>query len=296
MSASLKSMDDCYILNLVSDIDPLATEEEQRLAHIIQETGDREAINKLVEHNIKFVARIAGKYITDKADVSDLIQEGIMGMIRAAEKFKPGYGRFISYAVHDIKARCQRYAMTKCGAVDFPTNTKQGMMLQQKYEAITGKTADGISPTEIRRVTGLNPRHCSENTLSAARMCRMRHNSLNRSLGDGDDSDTALDMVPSGAPESDLSAIHGSLVSDIDLALESLPERTGEILRMRYLDEVKASVNYSHKTTGRFYEQTCSLDTIGERYGFSRERARQIVNEGLDALSESHPHLYEWLR
>ena len=100
---------------------PLTYEQEQELGHRIQ-AGDMDAAEQLVLHNMKFCLSYARKFTGRGVPMDDLVASAYTGMIKASRRFKPGHGKFISYAVHEMRAHMQRAIARQCGAVSFPSN------------------------------------------------------------------------------------------------------------------------------------------------------------------------------
>ena len=255
-------------LNDISKQPLLTTEEEVKLAQRIH-NDDREALERLVCANLRFVVSVAKQYQNQGLTLPDLINEGNIGLIKAAEKFDETRGfKFISYAVWWIRQSILQALAEQSRMVRLPLNqvsavsriNKLIMKFEQEHER--KPSADELSelidetPEKIRDSLRANGRPMS----------------MDAPLGDGDDS-TLLEVISDdNMPSTDGRMIDTSLTTEIDRMLDTLDEREKTIVEMCF------GINNREMT----------LDEISEKFGLSRERVRQIREKALLKLRHSN--------
>jgi RNA polymerase primary sigma factor len=230
--------------------------EEIALGRRIQ-TGDEEALRELVERNLRFVVQVASKYKGYGLPLSDLINEGNLGLLHAASKFDPERGtRFITYAVWWIRQAIMHALAEGGSAVRLPVKQAEALSrLRQKFEEISRAT--GIEPTveELARSLDMKP----EDVADLLRVYRP-HLSLDAPIRNDSDV-TQLDFMQSNnLPSSEDVYLHASMVHEVHDLLRHLEPREADILRARFGFDGKPK----------------SLAAIGRELGLSRERVRQI--------------------
>ena len=255
-------------LNDISKQPLLTTEEEVKLAQRIH-NDDREALERLVCANLRFVVSVAKQYQNQGLTLPDLINEGNIGLIKAAEKFDETRGfKFISYAVWWIRQSILQALAEQSRMVRLPLNqvsavsriNKLIMKFEQEHER--KPSADELSelidetPEKIRDSLRANGRPMS----------------INAPLGEGDDS-TLLEVISDeNTPQADRGMIDKSLATEIERMLDTLDEREKTIVEMCF------GINNREMT----------LDEISEKFGLSRERVRQIREKALLKLRHSN--------
>jgi RNA polymerase primary sigma factor len=245
---------------------PLITrEEEARLAVLIREK-DQEALDKLVRSNLRFVVSVAKKYQNQGVSLSDLINEGNLGLIRAAHKFDETKGiKFISYAVWWIRQAILQALAEQSRIVRVPLNRagtlhrigKRANMLLQELgrEATHAEIAEGMDITEeeVAKTMSISQTHLS----------------LDAPLSPGEDN-RLLDYLPDTVnPTPDELTFEKALTEAIEESLSGLKEREAKILRLYF---------------GLDSEEPMTLEQIGALLGITRERVRQIKEKALSRL------------
>ncbi|MBT8405537.1 MAG: sigma-70 family RNA polymerase sigma factor [Gemmatimonadetes bacterium] len=239
--------------------------EEARLARGIR-AGDAECLDKLVRSNLRFVVSVAKKYQKQGVPLSDLINEGNLGLIRAAHKFDETKGiKFISYAVWWIRQAILQALAEQSRIVRVPLN-RAGALHRIGRRSSSLLQELGREPTveEIARDLDI-PEQEVERTMAISQS----HLSLDAPITPGEDS-RLLDYLPdqfSPGPEDE--AYEHALKRTVEDALSSLKEREAKILRLYYgLDD----------------QDPMTLEEIGQILGITRERVRQIKEKALARL------------
>ena len=252
-------------------------EEEMELGRRIK-AGDTEAAHELVERNLRFVLQVAGKYKGSDVPLTDLINEGNLGLIHAARKFDPDRGaRFITYAVWWIRQAIMHALAAGGGAVRLPIKQAELLSkLRHKIEEVRQETGTEPTAEELALALDIKPEDVSD----LLRVYRPQL-SLDAPLNDNMDS-TRLDLLESSRlPSSEDVYLHASLINEVRELLDQLEPREAMILRARF----------------GFDDKPQSLAAIGRELGLSRERVRQIETKArskLRALAKDkaiRPHL-----
>jgi RNA polymerase primary sigma factor len=244
----------------------ITPEEEVELAKRIK-MGDQEALEKLTKANLRFVVSVAKQYQHQGLSLPDLINEGNLGLIKAAKKFDETKGfKFISYAVWWIRqcilqalaeqSRIVRLPLNKIGALN--KINKAFSQLEQRHEREP-------SPDEVASMLEL-PEEKVSNTLELSG----RHVSVDAPFQDGEDN-SLLDVLPSSdTPTTDSKLLEESLMVEIERTLNTLPDKESSVIRAFYGIGTKPM----------------SLEEIGQSIGISRERTRQIKEKAIKHLRQ----------
>lgn len=257
-------------LNEINRIPMLSYDEEYQLALKAKE-GDKKAFDRIINANLRFVVSVAKKYRGQGMALSDLINEGNIGLITALEKFEPEKGyHFISYAVWWIRQSIMKAISEKARAVRLPLNRANELVQIQKAqsEIMHEMENDGTDVDEIALRTGLDKDLVRDLLNITQDMVNLDSNI--KSKDDSDSTLTEFLVDPSRTPEEEV--VDDSLKNDVHSLLLTLPEKERRIVEMRY---------------GIGGSKPMSLKEIGESYGLTKERIRQIEKRALERLREN---------
>jgi RNA polymerase sigma-32 factor len=253
----------------VKRIPMLSREDEDSLARRFRDQGDVEAAHRLVTANLRFVVKIAYQFRAYGLRMLDLIQEGNLGLMRAVQKFNPDRGyRLISYAVWWIKAFLQAYVLKNYSMVKLGTTQAQRKLffrlrgarakLEQETEASGEELSDAERNARLATDLGVEDTDVNEMELRLA----ARDFSLDAEVGE-DGKETHMDLLPSPAENQEdvvgRNEVQTLLKQDVKAALAILSDKERLIVQERLMAD-----------------EPPTLREIGERWGVSRERARQI--------------------
>ena len=245
----------------------LTVEEEVALAERIRQ-GDQDAMERLVRANLRFVVSVAKQYQNQGLSLPDLINEGNLGLIKAAEKFDETRGfKFISYAVWWIRQSILQALAEQARIVRLPLNQVGALnkisRIQSKFEQESERMP---SADELADLIDL-PQDKIKDTIRVSG----RHVSMDAPFMEGEDN-SLLDVLENqDSPKADTALVSESLMSEIENALLILSPREREIIKA-------------------FFGIGCqemTLEEIGERYGLTRERVRQIKEKSIRKLKNN---------
>jgi RNA polymerase primary sigma factor len=242
----------------------ITVEEEVELAQRIKK-GDQAALEKLTRANLRFVVSVAKQYQNQGLSLPDLINEGNLGLIKAAEKFDETRGfKFISYAVWWIRQSILQALAEQSRIVRLPLNQVGSLnKINKAFSKFEQEHERKPSPEELAKTLELSPDKVSD-TLRVSG----RHVSVDAPFIDGEDNSLLDVLVNNDSPNADRTLIQESLAREIHRALATLTEREADIIRL-------------------FFGIGCqemTLEEIGERFGLTRERVRQIKEKAIRRL------------
>jgi RNA polymerase primary sigma factor len=247
----------------------LTREQEIELALRVRD-GDDEALQTLVRANLRFVVSVAKRYVNQGLMLSDLINEGNLGLLKAAHRFdeKRGY-RFISYAVWWIRQSIMQALLDKSRTIRLPQN--QTAVLIKINRARVQLQQDGVldpRPGQLARHLGL-----TRNEIVQALRADHTEVALDDVGEDGSDRPLAEVIEDTNQAAPDSAVMERGLREDVKRALSVLTEREAQVVVMYF---------------GLAWEEAQTLQVIGERLGLTRERIRQIKEKALIKLRQGH--------
>ena len=262
--------DDANILSIylkeINRIALLTPEEEVVLARRAQQ-GDEFARKRMIESNLRFVVNVAKKYQNQGLPLSDLINEGNIGLMTALEKFDPEKGyHFISYAVWWIRQAIMKAINEKSRAVRLPLNRTNELLQIQKAQRSLMKDLNTEDPSmeEIGELAGFDAQHVS-NLLSISRELV----SLDAPVFNDGSASNIGDFLEDETQNPERSLIDQSLKDDVRSLLATLSDKEREIIELRF---------------GLDGKNPMSLKEIGELYNLTKERIRQIEKKAIERL------------
>ena len=247
--------------------DLLSVDEEVELAQRIRK-GDREALEKLTKANLRFVVSVAKQYQNQGLSLPDLINEGNLGLIKAAEKFDETRGfKFISYAVWWIRQSILQAIAEQSRIVRLPLNQVGSVnKINRVLNKFEQENERRPSIDEIAENVDL-----PQEKIEDAMKVNSRHISMDAPLIDGEDNSLLDVLTNDDSPMADRALVQESLRDEISRALKTLNERERNII------EAFFGINQPEMT----------LEEIGEKYGLTRERVRQIKEKAIRRLRHS---------
>ena len=253
-------------LQEIGKVDLLTPEEEVDLAQKIKE-GDQEALERLTKANLRFVVSVAKQYQNQGLSLSDLINEGNLGLIKAAQRFDETRGfKFISYAVWWIRQSILQALAEQSRIVRLPLN-KVGSLnkINRAFSELEQEFEREPSPEELAELLEI-PTEEVETTLGVA----ARHVSMDAPFIDGEDN-SLLDVLENNSTPDTDSALEykESLRREIERSLNTLTDRQADVIKLYF---------------GIGIEHPMSLEDIGDKFGLTRERVRQIKDKAINKL------------
>ncbi|UOB16811.1 sigma-70 family RNA polymerase sigma factor [Abyssalbus ytuae] len=255
-------------LQEIGKVELITADQEVELAQRIK-AGDQIALERLTKANLRFVVSVAKQYQNQGLTLPDLINEGNLGLIKAAQRFDETRGfKFISYAVWWIRqsilqalaeqSRIVRLPLNKIGSINKINKTYA--FLEQAHERIP-------SAEEIAKELDMSVNDVKESMKNSG-----RHVSMDAPLVEGEDSNL-YDVLRSGeSPNPDRELLHESLRTEIERALETLTPREADVIRLYF---------------GLGDQHPMTLEEIGETFDLTRERVRQIKEKAIRRLKHT---------
>ena len=245
----------------------ITVEEEVELAQRIRK-GDQKALEKLTRANLRFVVSVAKQYQNQGLSLPDLINEGNLGLIKAAEKFDETRGfKFISYAVWWIRQSILQALAEQSRIVRLPLNQVGSLnKINKAFSRFEQENERRPSPEELADSLDL-PAEKVADTLRVSG----RHISVDAPFVEGEDNSLLDVLVNDDSPIADRTLINESLSTEVERALSTLTERERDIIKLFF------GINCQEMT----------LEEIGEKFGLTRERVRQIKEKAIRRLRNS---------
>ena len=253
-------------LQEIGRVDLITADEEVQLARKIR-NGDRQALERLTKANLRFVVSVSKQYQNQGLALPDLINEGNVGLIKAAERFDETRGfKFISYAVWWIRQSILQALAEQSRIVRLPLN-KIGSInkINKVYAKLEQQNERVPSYIEIANELDLTEQNVAQSMKNSG-----RHLSMDAPFREGEDANFYTILGSENSPKPDNSLMKKSLEIEISRALKTLPEKEAAIIQMYY--------GLNNKNT------TYSLTEIGETFNITRERVRQVKQRALNKL------------
>jgi RNA polymerase primary sigma factor len=252
-------------LQEIGKVELITPEEEVSLAIRIK-NGDQGALEKLTKANLRFVVSVAKQYQNQGLTLPDLINEGNLGLIKAAQRFDETRGfKFISYAVWWIRQSILQALAEQSRIVRLPLN-KVGLSnrISKAYSLLEQEFEREPSAEELATFLEMDIEEVRA-TLGAG----IRHVSMDQPLMDGEDNTLMDVMINPNAIGTDFEVLNASLKTEIERSLSTLSERQKDVIRYFF---------------GIGIDHALSLEDIGERFNLTRERVRQIKDKAITKL------------
>ena len=255
-------------LQEIGKVDLITADEEVELAQRIK-AGDQIALEKLTKANLRFVVSVAKQYQNQGLTLPDLINEGNLGLIKAAQRFDETRGfKFISYAVWWIRQSILQALAEQSRIVRLPLN-KIGSInkINKTYAFLEQSHERPPSAEEIAKELDMTINDVKESMKNSG-----RHVSMDAPLVEGEDSNL-YDVLRSGeSPNPDKDLLHESLRTEIERALETLTPKEADVIRLYF---------------GLGNQHPMTLEEIGETFDLTRERVRQIKEKAIRRLKHT---------
>ncbi len=253
-------------LQEIGKVELISPEEEVKLAVRIKE-GDQAALEKLTKSNLRFVVSVAKQYQNQGLTLPDLINEGNLGLIKAAQRFDETRGfKFISYAVWWIRQSILQALAEQSRIVRLPLN-KVGLTnrISKAYSQLEQEFEREPTPEELATLLDIDIEEVASTMGLSA-----RHISMDQPLSDGEEG-TLMDVMTNPNADSTDKALEvgASLKTEIDRSLGTLTERQKEVVRYFF---------------GLGVDHPLSLEDIGVKFNLTRERVRQIKDKAISKL------------
>lgn len=255
-------------LQEIGKVGLISADEEVELAQKIK-AGDQKALDKLTKANLRFIVSVAKQYQNQGLTLPDLINEGNLGLIKAAQRFDETRGfKFISYAVWWIRQSILQALAEQSRIVRLPLN-KIGSInkINKKYAELEQLNERAPSAEEIAQELDMTEEDVKESLKNSG-----RHISMDAPLVEGEDSNL-YDVLKSGeSPNPDRELMNESLRIEIERALQTLTPREADVIRLYF---------------GLGGQHAMTLEEIGETFDLTRERVRQIKEKAIRRLKHT---------
>ncbi|HLT72071.1 MAG TPA: RNA polymerase sigma factor RpoD/SigA [Cyclobacteriaceae bacterium] len=258
---------DRYLVE-IGKVDLISAEEEVNLTKRIRE-GDEMALEKLTKANLRFVVSVAKQYPNNGLTLGDLINEGNLGLIKAAKRFDETRGfKFISYAVWWIRQSIMSALAEQSRVVRLPLNRVGSInRMSKKFSELEQKFQREPSVEELAEALESSPAEITDSVRMSG-----RHVSVNAPFASGEEN-SLLDVLENDEERPDSELIDDSLRTEVGRALATLTQRESSILSLYY---------------GLGGEKALTLEEIGEKFSLTRERVRQIKQTATEKLKKGN--------
>jgi len=258
---------DRYLVE-IGKVDLITAEEEVNLTKRIRE-GDEMALEKLTKANLRFVVSVAKQYPNNGLTLGDLINEGNLGLIKAAKRFDETRGfKFISYAVWWIRQSIMSALAEQSRVVRLPLNRVGSInRMSKKFSELEQKFQREPSIEELAEALESSPAEITDSVRMSG-----RHVSVNAPFASGEEN-SLLDVLENDEERPDAELIDDSLRTEVGRALATLTQRESSILSLYY---------------GLGGEKALTLEEIGEKFSLTRERVRQIKQTATEKLKKGN--------
>lgn len=251
----------------IENTQPLEPEEEVRLTKLLRE-GDKEALNKLINANLKFVVSVANKYRVTGIPLEDLINEGNIGLIKAAYRFDETRGfKFISYAVWWIRQSILQFISDKGRVVHLPANVANAVTkMKRRSEELEHSLERMPTMEELAEVMEITKQE-------AEKLVKFNTRSLSTDQPVGSDEKTSLrDLLQSDDSRPEAQIMKDSLTQEIKRVLKTIPDREAMIIECYF---------------GIDMDRPLTLEEIGDSLELTRERVRQLKERAIRRLQHA---------
>ncbi len=252
-------------LHEIGKVELISAEEEVELAKRIR-NGDKEALNKLIKANLRFVVSVSKQYQNQGLSLPDLINEGNVGLIKAAQRFDETRGfKFISYAVWWIRQSILQALAEQARIVRLPLN-KIGSLnkINKVFSELEQQHEREPSVLEIAQALELSTKDVKESLMGSG-----RHVSMDAPISTDEEANMHEVLFDEETPEPDRELLNESLRKEIESTLSMLTYREANIVKLYF----GLNGKYPH-----------TLEEIGERFSLTRERVRQIKEKAIKRL------------
>lgn len=246
---------------------PLLTPEEEISLAVDIRKGDHKALEKLVNGNLRFVVSVAKQYQNNGLSLGDLINEGNLGLIKAAQRFDETRGfKFISYAVWWIRQSILQSLAEQSRIVRLPLNRVGAInKISKYYNQLLQEFEREPTPEEISKVVDMTADEIRETLRNASRQIY-----IDSPFGTDSENKSLYDILEDNSqPKPDSGLMSDSMKSEIESVLNTLADREREVIKLYY---------------GIGVEHSMTLEEIGEKFNLTRERVRQIKEKALRRL------------
>ncbi|MEO5977814.1 MAG: RNA polymerase sigma factor RpoD/SigA [Chryseolinea sp.] len=256
-------------LTEIGKVDLITTEVEVELARRIRE-GDQMALEKLTKANLRFVVSVAKQYQNSGLTLGDLINEGNLGLIKAAKRFDETRGfKFISYAVWWIRQSIMQALAEQSRIVRLPLNRVGSLTkIAKTFSDLEQKFQREPIAEELAEVIGVTTQEVLDNQKVSG-----RHVSIDAPFSQADDSNSLMDVLyDANETMPDTGMVADSLKMEVQRSLSTLPEREAQVLRLYF---------------GLNGEEALTLDEISQQFNLTRERVRQLKEKATRRLQNT---------